>query len=91
MNDKVFIICVELNSLHSITTFENMLRFLGNYQKILPNIYAIKRSQSETSTSLKNYILQRFSNNCQIFIIKSSIDASWNLPINIDSWLKTNI
>ena len=91
MNDKVFIICIELNNIRAIETFENLLSSMGIWINITLNTYAIKQDSSVTSNNLKMTILNELSRDCRVFVMKTSIDASWNLPANIDGWVKSYI
>lgn len=88
MNEKVFIICIELNNKVSIIKFESLLNQLGPWKMVIPNVYVIRRDYSLTSEVIRQEIFGKFTNQCKLFIMKSSIDASWNLTTDVDSWLK---
>ncbi len=93
MNDKVFIVGIELNSISSKNKFESSLAQLGSksYVEITSGVYAIKLPFMYTAEMVRNQISSIFSNNCQLFVMKSSIEAAWNISSKADSWLKTNI
>ena len=94
MNDKVFIVGIELNSISSKDKFETYLqdRFGKNGSVQITNgVYAIKVPFMYTAEQLRGMILAIFSNNCQLFIMKSSIEAAWNASPEVGSWLKSNI
>ncbi len=94
MNDKVFVVGIELNSISSKVKFETYLqgRFgKSGYIEITNGVYAIKVPIIYTAEQLRTLILGVFSNNCQLFVMKSSIEAAWNASPEVDSWLKSNI
>ncbi len=91
MNDKVFIVGIELNTRASIEKFEQYNFNKGIPFKIMPGLYCIKTSFSETSEIIRERIVALFSGQCQVFVMKSSIEAAWRLPSNVDGWLKSNI
>ena len=87
MNDKVFIVGIELNSISSKDKFETYLqdRFGKNGSVQITNgVYAIKVPFMYTAEQLRGMILA-------IFIMKSSIEAAWNASPEVGSWLKSNI
>lgn len=91
MNFKVFIICVELNNKRAIDKFESSLRQLGEWKIIVPGTYALKQDFSKTSDQLKSMLLSKITPDHKLFIMKSSVDASWVLTADIDQWLKLNL
>lgn len=91
MNEKIFITCIELNSMNVTNKFEEIIKHWGECKKLMTNVYAIKRPFSETSEDVKNLISSILGEECILFIMKSSIDASWFLDEDVDNWIKTNI
>lgn len=91
MNFKVFVICIELNNKNSMERFESALRQLGEWKVIVPGTYAVKQNFYVTSDSLKTTLLSKISADHKLFVMKSSLDASWVLAADIDSWLKVNL
>lgn len=91
MNEKIFIINIELNSLVAIKKFENILSKMGNHKKIIENVYAIKVAHTNTSEIIRNQIKSELSGLYPLFIMKSSTDAAWQLPFEVDGWIKNNI
>lgn len=71
--------------------FEEIIQHWGECKKLMTNVYAIKRPFSETSEDVKNLISSILGEECILFIMKSSIDASWFLDEDVDNWIKTNI
>lgn len=91
MNEKVFIVGIELNNITAITKFENALNTIGEWKKVVTGLYAIKKDFSTTSDLLRQMIWVNFTNECQLFIMKTSLDAAWNLNPETDGWLRNNI
>lgn len=91
MNDKVFLIAVELNSLSAVQKFERVLSSIGEWKKIVGNVYVLKQSFSRMSENVRVHISNEFGDNARMFIMKTSLDAAWNLDASVDSWLKNNI
>lgn len=91
MNDKVFLIAVELNSISAVQKFEDVLSSIGEWKKIVGNVYVLKQTFSRMSENVRVHISNEFGENSRIFIMKTSLDAAWNLDASVDSWLKSNI
>lgn len=93
MNDKIFIVGIELNSISAKQKFESSLTQLGSksHIEITSGVYAIKLPYMYTAEMVRNQISSIFSNNCRLFVMKSSIEAAWNINPNADLWLKSNI
>lgn len=91
MNDKVFIICVEINKQSLRTKFESTVIGKGNPKLIMENVYAVITPYSFNSEQVRNHVNAIFMDNCNVFVMKASIDASWRLDISTDNWLRSNI
>ena len=91
MNEKVFIIGIELNNTAAYEKFEKYSFGAGLPFKILDGLYCVKAAYSTSSEQIRNTINSLFHDNCQVFVMKSSIDLSWRLPDRIGIWLKNNI
>lgn len=91
-NDKVFIVCVELNSKNAKEKFEEVLKsiHMGNFTNIMDGVYAIKVPFMRTSESLRGEILTKFDSGI-LLIMKSSVDTAWRASFESDKWLKENI
>lgn len=91
MNDKVFIVCIEINKQSLRLRFENAVIGKGNPQKIMENVYAVITPYSFNSEQVRNQVNSIFMDNCNVFVMKASIDASWRLDVTTDRWLRSNI
>lgn len=91
MNEKVFVVGIELNNKASYNRFERNNFGMGVPFKILPGLYCIKTNYSTTCEELRDKIVNLFSSQCQVFVMKSNIDLAWRLPDNVASWLNMNI
>lgn len=92
MNDKVFIICIELNNKNAVAQFENVIRGCSStYVKIMENTYAVRVSSSYTSEAIRDIVLDKMGGDCVLFVMRSSIDAAWRIIDAADGWLKTCI
>lgn len=91
MNDKVFIVGIELNNISAYERFEKNNFGMGLPLKIVPGLYCVKTPFDRNSEQLRNTISGIFAGQCRVFVMKSSIDASWRLPMDVDSWLKSNL
>lgn len=91
MNDKIFIVCVEINKQSLRDKFEHTAIGKGLPKRIMDNVYAVTAPYSFGSEQIRNQINSLFANSCLVFVMKASVDASWRLPLDIDSWLKDNI
>lgn len=91
MNDKVFVIGIELNTKAAYAKFESINFGYGTPVLIVPGLYCIKVPYSYTSLQIRDYIVNMFQEKCQVFVMKSNIDLSWRLPDSIALWLKENI
>lgn len=91
-NDKVFIVCAELNSKNAKEKFEEILKsiHMGNFTNIMEGVYAIKTPFSRTSENLRQEILAKFNGGI-LLIMKSSVDTAWRTSPEVDKWLKENI
>lgn len=91
-NDRVFIICIGLSNKSDVGNFEEVLSSIGSdVKKIMENVYAVKTSYTNTSEILRNQITAKFNGQCTLFIMKSSIDAAWRVPVDVDNWMKNYI
>lgn len=91
MNDKVFLIAVELNSISAIQEFEKVLSSIGEWKKLVGNVYVLKQPFSRMCENIRVHISTNFGKDLRIFIMKTSLDAAWNLDASVDCWLKENI
>ena len=92
MNDKVFIICIELNNKNAVAQFENVIRgYSSTYVKIMENTYAVRVSSSYTSEAIRDIVLDKMGGDCILFVMRSSIDAAWMIVDSADGRLKTCI
>lgn len=92
MNYKVFVIGIELNSLVAKNEFESFLNSIGEWKRISDGFYIVKPTfPTDSSLDLKNIIPYNIYQNGQIFVMRTSIDASWNVYGNIDGWLSANL
>lgn len=89
MNDKVFIVAVELNKISSVKKFEEELGFLGMWIKATNGVYFLKTPFDYTSESIIEKIFM--NERIKIFVMRTSLDAAWNLENSLDEWLKKNI
>lgn len=91
MNNKVFVVGIELNSRAAYDRFEHNDFGMGIPFKILPGLYCIKTNYSSTSDELRDKIANLLAMQCQVFVMKSNIDLAWRLPEREASWLNLNI
>lgn len=92
MNDKIFIVCVELNSRHATEQFNSIISSISlSYKKIVDNVYIIRANYTSTSEVIRDRIIAQFSGQCSVFVMKSSPDAAWRIPSDVDVWLKSII
>ncbi len=91
MNNKVFVIGIELNNRAAYNRFENHSFYGFLPMKIMPGLYCIETSFSITSENLRSDITDLFAGYCMDCVMKSRVDASWRLPLQVDYWLKENI
>ncbi len=91
MNDKVFLIAVELNSMSAIQNFEKVLSSIGEWKKLVGNVYVLKQPFSRMCENIRVHISTNFGKDLRMFIMKTSLDAAWNLDASVDRWLKENI
>lgn len=92
MNYKVFIIGIELNSVVSKNNFESFLTATGSWKKVSDGFYIIKPIFSiESSLVLRDRIPRSIYQTGQLFVMRTSIDASWNVDANINAWLSANL
>lgn len=92
MNDKVFIICIELNNKNAVAQFEKTIKGISSSCiKVTENAYAIRVSYYYTSEKLRDIVLTKMGGDCILFVMKSSIDAAWRINGEADIWLKSYI
>lgn len=91
MNDKVFLIAVELNSISAIQKFEKVLSSIGEWKKLVGNVYVLKQPFSRMCENIRTQIVIQFGEDVRMFIMKTSLDAAWKLDASVDRWLKENI
>ena len=92
MNEKVFIVCVEINRIASKNRLEQILSNISSTKiKIVDGVYAVRSSQALDSAKLRDIISSQMGEQIEVFVTKSSIDASWRLNGGAASWLSANI
>lgn len=94
MNHKVFVIGIELNNLQSKRGFESYLNSiaLNGWKSISDGCYIVKPNTNiQSSMELKNRIPTSYYANGQLFVMKTSIDAAWNVRGDINTWLSSNL
>lgn len=91
MNEKVFIICIELNSNNFKNKFENIIKKIGNFINIIEGVYAIRVPYSRTSEEIRKHITEQLQGQYSIFVMKSNVDAAWRLLSNSGTWLNSYI
>lgn len=92
MNDKIFILYIELNSRSVMQKFEGLTLGYAKPKKIMDNVYGIRASYMVTSKQLRDQLFNQMgTSDFNVFIMRSSVDASWRLPGNVDEWLSSNI
>lgn len=92
MYKKVFIVCIDLNSMFAARNFESSLSTItSEWKKLMERVYLVSvTGEIFDSESLRNRIGQ-ISGNCDMFIMKTSMDASWRLPSSLDNWIMQNL
>lgn len=92
MNEKVFIICVEISRIALKNRLEQVLSNISSTKiEIVEGVYAIRASRWMSSTRIRDLILKEMGTDFELFVTRSSIDASWRLNSAIASWLNANI
>ena len=92
MNYKVFVIGIELNSLQSKNNFESYLSSLGEWKKISDGCYIVKpKPLIQSSMELRNRIPPSLYMDGQLFVMRTSIDASWSVRGDVSGWLSINL
>lgn len=92
MNEKVFIICIELNNKNAVSRFESTLSsFSMSHIKVTENTYAIRVQPSYNSDMIRDILLSKMGGDCILFVMRSSIDAAWRINGSADFWLKSYI
>lgn len=91
MNNKVFIICVTIDRQVLRYRFENTIIGTEKPKRIMENVYALVAPYSFTSEQVRNTVNVIFNNDCDVFVMKTSIDASWRLEACTDNWLRSNL
>ena len=85
MNDKIFIISIELNSKAAVAQFEKVMNGCSStYVKIMENTYAV-------SEAIRDIVLNKMGGDCILFVMRSSIDTAWRINSSADGWLKSHI
>lgn len=92
MNDKIFIISIELNSKAAVAQFEKVMNGCSStYVKIMETTYAVRVSSSYTSEAIRDIVLNKMGGDCILFVMRSSIDTAWRINSSADGWLKSHI
>ena len=93
MNEQVFIICVDLQTTTDKENFEKCLKEgqYRNYQVLMERVYAVKAPLFEDSVKVRDYIRGKMGPMCSLFVMKTSLDAAWNIMTSSDTWLRNNI
>jgi hypothetical protein len=93
MSEKVFIVCVDFQTTAEKVKFENSLRDsqYKEYQILMDRVYAVKAPFFEDSVKLRDFIQGKLGPMCSIFVMKTSLDAAWNIMSASDVWLKNNV
>ena len=93
MGEKVFIICVDLQTSADKDKLEKSFKEsqYRNYQILMERVYAIKVPHFEDSVRVRDFILGKLDYKCQVFVMKTSLDAAWNIMTSSDAWLRENI
>lgn len=93
MNEKVFIICVDFKTSAEKTEFEKYLanNQYRNYQNLMERVYVVKAPLFEDSVMVRDNIRNKMGETCSVFVMKTSLDAAWNIMTSNDVWLRNNI
>lgn len=92
MNEKVFIVCINLNSMVATRTFEGGLsNICKSWKKLMERVYLLSVQGSEISSLMMRDRIGPLSSGCDSFIMRTSVDASWKLPISLDAWIMQNL
>lgn len=93
MNEKVFIICVDLQTKTDKEKLENCLKSsqYQNYQVLMERVYAVKAPSFVDSVMVRDFIRGKLDFNCPVFVMKTSLDAAWNIMSSSDVWLRNNV
>lgn len=91
MNEKVFIVCVELNNNVAKQQFEGAIGTLGSWTNIMTGVYAVQCNAEKKSDEVRSILSTALFSQGKIFVIKSSIDAAWSLDQEAASWLMGHI
>lgn len=93
MNEKVFIICVDFHTTTDKEKFEKYIKQsqYRNYQILMERVYAVKAPLFEDSVMVRDNIRSELGSMCSIFVMKTSLDAAWNIMTSGDAWLRKNV
>ena len=93
MNEKVFLICIDLQTSSEKEKFERFLKEseYRNFQILMERVYAIKAPLFEDSVMVRDNIRRKMGPMCSIFVMKTSLDAAWNIMTSSDVWLRNNV
>ena len=93
MNDKAYIVSIELNNTAAREKFERGgFGNRGAIVKILENVYVFRANYNCTSAILRDAIISFMgTDEINILVMKTSIDAAWRLTPSLDSFLKATI
>ncbi len=91
MNDKIFIVCIELNTKSAIMRFENSLIGKDMPFKIIEGTYGIRADYTATSSMIRDIITSIFGNQCVTMVLKAGLDVSWKLLPEAEAWMKENL
>ena len=93
MNEKVFIVCIDLPTTADKEKFERCLKEsqYRDFQLLMERVYAIKAPLFEDSVMVRDYIRRNIGTMCSLFVMKTSLDAAWNIMSPSDAWLRNNV
>ncbi len=93
MNEKVFIVCVDLQTTVDKEKLEKCLKEsqYKNYQVLMERVYAVKAPLFEDSVMVRDFIRGKLDFKCPIFVMKTSLDAAWSIMSSSDVWLRNNV
>jgi hypothetical protein len=93
MGEKVFIICVDLQTTADKEKLESGLKGsqYSNFQVLMERVYAVKAPQYVDSVMVRDFIRGKLDFKSPVFVMKTSLDAAWNIMSSSDAWLRNNV
>lgn len=91
MNERIFVVCLEINTIKAKKEIEKRLALIGDWVEVLEHVYVVKSANPFLDSDMVRMQLQTPSPNGKMFVMKTSIDAAWATSPSVDAWLKTNI